>query len=152
MSKMDFISESRSDVQDDTSTFTRTYYDARRMCSNGTPGCSSPSANISLNVAPFPLPVPSTVARYQPGAAGSTFTLPLPAETKAQSADLFRSNLSPFQLLYVTIRAYGRKADRLAGHNSQVRPLPNIRGSFGGFECMVLELVGLSPAHAHDDR
>ena len=29
-----------------------TCYDARRMCSNGTPGCSSPSANISLNVAP----------------------------------------------------------------------------------------------------
>ena len=60
--------------------------------------------------------------------------------------------LSPFQLLYVTIRAYGRKANRLAGHNSQVRPLPNVCGSFGGFECMVLELVGLRAPHAHHDR
>ena len=54
--------------------------------------------------------------------------------------------------MHVTIRAYGRKADRLAGHNSQVRPLPNVSGSFGGFECMVLELVGLSASHAVHDR
>ena len=71
---------------------------------------------------------------------------------EAQSADLFRSNLSPFQLLYVTIRAYGRIADRLAGRNSQVRPLPYVCGSFGGSECMVLELVGLSLPHALHDR
>ena len=39
-----------------------------------------------------------------------------------------------------------------ATRNSQVRPLPNIYGSSGGFECMVLELVGLSLPHAHHDR
>ena len=66
--------------------------------------------------------------------------------------DLFRSNLSPFQLLFVTMREYWRKSDHGARHNSQVRPLPNICGSFGGFECMVLELVGLSAPHAHHDR
>ena len=71
---------------------------------------------------------------------------------EAHSTDLFRSNLSPFQLLYVTMREHGRIADHSARRNNQVRPLPNVCGSFGGFECMVLELVGLSPAHAHDDR
>ena len=71
---------------------------------------------------------------------------------EAQSADLFRSNLSPFQLLYVTTRAYGRIAGHTARHNSQVRPLPNIFGSFGGFECMIAELSRLSASHAHHDR
>ena len=50
------------------------------------------------------------------------------------------------------MREYWRKSDHGTRHNSQVRPLPNMCGSSGGFECMVLELVGLSPAHAHDDR
>ena len=74
------------------------------------------------------------------------------ARPSQYQVDLFRSNLSPFQLLYVTIRSYGRKADSSARHNSQVRPLPNACGSFEGFECMVLELVGLSRPHARHDR
>ena len=56
------------------------------------------------------------------------------------------------QKIYLRQNHTGRKANRLAGHNSQVRPLPNVCGSFGGFECMVLELVGLSAPHAHHDR
>ena len=50
------------------------------------------------------------------------------------------------------MREYRRKADHGAGRNSQVRPLPSGCGSLGGFECMVLELVGLSLPHAHHDR
>ena len=57
-----------------------------------------------------------------------------------------------WDLLFIAIRAYEWNADHSTRHNRQVRPLPNICGRFGGFECMVLELVGLSPAHAHDDR
>ena len=74
------------------------------------------------------------------------------ARHEAQSADLFRSNLSPLQLLFVTMREYWRKSGHGAGHSSQVRPLPNICGSFAGFECMVLEIVGLSLPHAHHER
>ena len=74
------------------------------------------------------------------------------ARHEAQSADLFRSNLSPLQLLFVTMREYWRKSGHGAGHNSQVGPLPNIFGSLGEFECVVLELVGLSQPHAHHDR
>ena len=50
------------------------------------------------------------------------------------------------------MREYWRIADHGARRNSQVRPLPNICGSFGGFECMVLEIVGLSSPHAQYDR
>ena len=50
------------------------------------------------------------------------------------------------------MREYWRKADHGARRNSQVRPLPNVCGSFGGFECIIAELSRLSASHAQHDR
>ena len=45
------------------------------------------------------------------GAGALSSSTPRHESNEALSVDLFRSNLSPFQLLFVTMREYWRKSD-----------------------------------------